>query len=89
MQLYSKYRLGDSYAKAISQSIKYAKPVVFHAAENRFSEKGINDIMNSLTSSIKDLDLSKNKIDKEGIHAIGKMFELKGVKYMHYQLGEA
>ncbi len=44
--------------------------------------------MNSLTSSIKDLDLSKNKIDREGIQAIGRMFELKGVKYMHYQLGK-
>jgi hypothetical protein len=80
MPLHSKYRLGDSYAKAISKSIKHAKPVVFHAEENRFSEKGINDLMNSLTSSIKDINLSKNKIDKESTQAIGRMFELKGVK---------
>ena len=76
------YKAGDSYAPALSQSIKQLKPLVLNISDNRLTNKGLSTIVKSLSHTICDLDLSKNKIGKDAVESLCGYFNSKAEKYI-------
>ena len=69
--------MGDVYAIALSKGIGYINPEYVNMADNRLSSTGSHAIITSLKPSIKNLNLSHNKIDSTGAIALGEFIKTK------------
>lgn len=50
---------------AVSKAIKYTKADSVYIANNRMTSDAIYDLLNNLNSSIRELNLSENKMDHD------------------------
>ena len=64
--------MGDTHMLAVNKAIKHTKADRVYIANNRMTSDAIYDLLNNLNPSIRELNLSENKMDhdNEGIQTV-------------------
>ena len=60
------FKIGEKYAEALSEGLKYSHASRVNLAQNRLRESGGLKILQGLNTNVKDLDLSDNQIGETG-----------------------
>ena len=69
--------MGDTYAIALSKSVKHLRPIAINLSENRLSCKGVSELLACLSPHTKHIDFSNNSIGSEGIKSFKVYLDTK------------
>jgi len=71
------YKMGNSYAAALSKGLEYMNPEEVNISDNRLSKNGTQLIIKELSRNVKVLNASLNSFDKKAANTLGEFVQYK------------